>query len=393
VSDIANNSWPRAQTQTQASTIKPGLLLPTLTLIASLLPSTFVGGGSIALLGGVFSALWALRNRRVGELTWITAAWGLAIVFTAISGQGDLPLIEVMKAGIGMGLFFTALVCAPGQIAVLRATKAPILETIALVSSLAFFLEFFHILSMKDLGLVGWFETAAFKARFDLRPSGLYSEPSWLALSLSALNFAMIDRRHKWTPVALITSIVSCVLCGSSIGLLLNGLLVSWILFTRPLPGLPKDRAILARFALVCLAICVAFALAGVMAPAQFDKIIHPTRYGSGVARFVAPLYYLSQAVGERPIFGLGLSYMTERLFGLTGMAILPLNVTIETGILGLLLYSLYLTKITVQSHPRLLGLLAAFICLISLGMQYSPYQAMLLALFVSFQDLEKSQA
>lgn len=391
MSDIVNNSWPRARTYT-APKAKHGALLPALTLIASLLPSTFVGGGSIALLGGVLSFVWALRNRHVGELIWIAVAWGLVVVFTTISGQGDLPIIEVMKAGIGMGLFFTALVCAPGQIAVLRAAKAPIIETIALVSSLAFFLEFFHILSMKDLGLVGWFETAAFKARFDLRPSGLYSEPSWLALSLSALNFAMIDRRHKWTPIAIITSIISCILCGSSIGLLLNILLVSWILLTSPLPGLPKDRAILARFALVCLAICVAFALAGVIAPAQLDKILHPTRYGSGVARFVAPIHYLSQALGEQPIFGLGLSYMTERLFGLTGMAILPLNVTIESGILGLLFYSLYLTKTVVQSRPRMFALLPTFICLISLGMQYSPYQALLLALFLSFQEIQHSR-
>lgn len=348
----------------------------------SLLPSTFIAGGSIALLGGVASGAVAFARRRPGEMAMIGTAWVMVALCLLLSMRSGLPAFEIMKAGIGMGLFLTALVALPAQVDVLRMGRKPVVEVMILIICAAFLLEYTGVISMKEIGLVGWFETSSYRARFDLRPSGLYSEPSWLALSLTALNCVVIERRGKLKIFALSLSLACIVMSGSSIGLVLSALLLSWLVFSRPLPNIRAEWAFWVRIGLVCLSVAAATALVTIIDPRQIDKILHPTQHGSGFARFVAPLYYLAQSLREHPITGFGLSYMTERLIGLTGMAVLPINVLMELGLVGVAIYSVFIGRTIAISRSNILGISSVFICLMSLGLQYSPYQAILIVLF-----------
>ncbi|MCG9914734.1 MAG: hypothetical protein MH112_00040 [Phenylobacterium sp.] len=320
--------------------------------------------------------------------TRLQAALGLAWLSTAVSFTASLnnglPTIEVAKAALGMGLFLTALIFLPQKIAHLRAYPAPTLEILAILICLAFILEKFQVFSMKEIGLVDWFETRNYTANFDTRPSGLYSEPSWMALSLIGLSVAMLGKPGRFKPFAIAISLFCAAWCGSSIGLLMAALVTSWIVVNAPIPVHRREVRALVKVVSVFGVILASLAVFPFIDADQARKILMPFDYGSGVSRFLRPIPYLQDVLARTPFFGQGLSYMTERLLGLTGLAVLPVNVMLDTGLFGVAVYGIFIATTLVKMRASAFSCLLVMILLLSLGMQYSPWQAILIVMISS---------
>ena len=77
------------------------------------------------------------------------------------------------------------------------------------------------------------------------------------------------------------------------------------------------------------------------------------------------------------------MSYITERLMGQSGFAVLPFVVFIEMGLLGVIVYAAFFVSVIRYYGSSMLDIAAAIVCLMSLGLPYSPFQALMLAFFL----------
>lgn len=354
-------------------------------LVVSLLASTFIGNLPVCLLAGVgFSLQVVIDRRHIGEyLTGIFAIAASMLLFTtSLFSPVALPEPEILKAAVGTLLFLLTMAFAPTSIRQLSERMPWVLHAIGAGIIIAFMLDYTGVLSLKTIGFVRWFETAGFKAQLDLRPSGIYSEPSWHALSASALAYFLAKSRSIAAKIMAILLALSSVLSGSSIGLAMACLvfLRLTVLSTRSLAGRATFIALLVLCVLIYLALPFALDIQG---DSQLQKILNPTDYGSGMSRFVAPITYLRDTFTRAPLTGMGLSYITEHLIGRMGAAILPLNVFIESGLVGIGIYAFIIIALMRRSRSGGGDVMAAVLCMVSIGLQGSPFQAMLVILFI----------
>lgn len=354
-------------------------------LLASLLQSVFVSGGSMALVGGLafLASTVVSSSRRIRSLILIALLSTFFIALT--STRTDLPLAEIGKGAIGMFLFFATLIAAPPALIWCFTRKSKVLVFGGLTVALAFIFEWLGLLSLKSIGIVSWFQTNYYLATFDDRPSGLYSEPSWHALAAGALTWALLKQGSRASIAVALLLVVTILLSGSSTGISICALVclqVLWMLIQKP-----RDRRIRVMLAATLVMVTVVVVVTLVLwfsdLPAV-QKLLNPLAYGSGEARFSQPWPIIRYTWAEYPLFGAGLSFITERLLGLSGFAVLPMNVFVEMGIAGVCLYGAFLFTTIIRYRSSLLDILAAVLCLISLGLPYSPFQAVMLALFLT---------
>lgn len=226
-------------------------------IAASLLPSVFLAGAPLALFGGAaMLALFPAARFRWRDRGWVLCAASITAGFIGAHLYRGLPDFEVVKAGVGMFLFLATLVTGKGVLKFLVARRGHLPEWFAVLLCVAFALDYLGIFSFKEAGLVSWFQTGSFRAAFDARPSGIYSEPSWFALATNATAFFVAERRRRaWQGV--VTLCLGCsVLSGSSTGLLLSSLLLLRVALSSGSEGGEGGFVLLRQFA-VAVAIVV----------------------------------------------------------------------------------------------------------------------------------------
>lgn len=360
-------------------------ILGKLGILASLLQSIFVGGASLALVGGLafLASAGGLSNRQI-RLQFVIASLSTGFI-ALISTRTDLPIAEIGKGAIGMFLFFATLIAAPPALIRCYTSKSKELVFGGLAVAFAFIFEWMGLLSLKALGVVSWFETSRYVATFDDRPSGLYSEPSWHALAAGALAWALLRQGTRTSIAVAFLLVVTIILSESSTGVSICALVCMqalWMTIQKPRDH--RLRVIFAAAVVVVTIIAVLALVAGLSEQTAVQKLLNPLEYGSGEARFSQPWPIIRNVWAEYPLFGAGLSFITERLLGLSGFAIVPINVFIEMGVAGICLYTAFLSTIIIWYRSSLLDIAAALLCLMSLGLPYSPFQALMLALFLT---------
>lgn len=353
-------------------------------IITTFLQSVFVFGGSLSLLGGVFLLIYGLMSGRRNAFRLFLGCTVAVLVIFAISTTKGLPLVEIMKSSIGMFLFFITLHYGAHALLYMRWSRAAVLLVSVCIQS-SFIAEYLGILSLKELGVVSWFETASYQAQFDARASGLFSEPSWFALSGAAILFYLRSGHNLFTWVILSSQFVMVLMSGSAIGLLYVIISMSFAV-TFVIRRLAYSR----HYGILMIAlglIILLFINVPIDGPGldnqSLQKLVNPLEWGSGISRFLDPLPYVRHVWMDAPFTGYGLSYLSERLMGATGLAILPLNVFMEIGFLGVAYYIMTLMLLFYRYRSDAPSIVSCVACMFSLGLPYSPFQAILLALFI----------
>ncbi|MCO6384612.1 hypothetical protein [Oceanicola sp. 502str15] len=350
------------------------------------LASVFFAGVPICLLAGFGFVLWALLQVRVGAALKDcieVAGWFLVLLAISLLIPNGIATFEVVKAGVGTSLFFLTLTLGPRALNEVAIVFPAALRVAAILVTLFFYLDFFSILSLKSLGIVGWFESDLIVSQFDVRPSGLFSEPSWHALAAGALAYYLSKGGGIANLVLCLGLVSSTLASGSAIGLAISALVLVrwWVLGSENL----AVRAFAVSFLVVACVLAADFAIGSDFIPTgALGKLFDPLSSGSGQSRFLAPLYFIGFAFETSPFFGLGLSYISSELLGRMGAAVLPINVFIQTGFLGLMVYAYYLSRQCYRERSGMFDIAAVVLCSVSLGLEQSPFQALLIVFFIT---------
>lgn len=354
-------------------------------ILISFLASVFIFGAPACLFAGVGFAIFGVLKPQQRE-TYLLAVAGILIpgIFILVGAllPTSLPFSEISKGAFGAALFFMTLVLAPDAVLYQSSRGNRAILFLSAIVIVAFLAEFFGIFSLKSVGIVSWFKAGSYRTQVDLRPSGLFSEPSWHALAASGLAYYLAKsnlKLHKFVAVLLcITSILS----GSSSGLALAGP-IFYRLAGGGERGLKPKIALAAMILFGLIIIIWLPAYGNLQMGAQFEKILDPTAYGSGRSRFSAPMRYIDYVFNHSPLFGMGLSYITEKLIGRTGAAVLFFNVFIQMGFVGLFVYIAFIGNVARKYKSNAVDIFSAFMLLCLLGLEGSPFQAILLVLFL----------
>ena len=361
-----------------------GVFLASAAILLTMLPSIFVYRAPLSLFGGcIVGLLFLARRLDTSSRFGVVMAAGLSAALCWLYLGGGQPDIEVVKASIGFFLFLTTLALGNKALDIASRWPVNVVDIFAALSCAFFVLEYVGIYSLKDAGVVSWYQTDSYVAGFDRRASGLFSEPSWFALGSMAAAFFLAQLGGWARSVLALITVLLVVLSGSAIGLLLAILFAGERLFRLEIREAPPGINFVLRALALIIAAGGMIMVSTDLPLTQLEKLASPLQYGSGVSRFLAPLAYVQDTLISRPLEGFGFAYMTEHLLGLTGMAVLPVNVFIELGLIGLFIYGAYLYYFCFRISPSALRLLTTSVVLFSIGMQYSPFQAMILCLIV----------
>lgn len=107
----------------------------------------------------------------------------------------------------------------------------------------------------------------------------------------------------------------------------------------------------------------------------------------------MAPVYFLGETLSESPLLGMGMHYIPEFLIGRTGAAVLPFNVLIELGIVGLLFYLVIGLAQVRYYKPPLFDLILCVVLIAGLGLQYTAFQGALISIPIVASYLERMLA
>lgn len=333
---------------------------------------------------------------------------GVALGYMLYALLVNVRLLDVLKSGIGFEAFFVSLIFFPILLRVVTVNSRLHFWLPQTIIIGFFILEYLQLVSLKEMGLVSWRLSAeqliSTKEFIDDRPSGIFGEPSWFGLSLAVfLRLTIVQKRHvgAWALIA------GCViaLSGSSLGI------VAWALVVLPLiiskfaiDGRVTRTEAERRRALFAVALLIfamaAAVLIGLIYYSSKDvdllilqKIGDPFAYASGVNRYVAPIYFVGEALASNPIVGLGMHYIPDYLTGRTGAAVLPFNVLIELGISGLIFYAAVLFAQIRYYKTPVYDLFLCALLLGGLGLQYTAFQGALLATVIVARALESVPA
>ncbi|WP_135170484.1 hypothetical protein [Bradyrhizobium frederickii] len=379
-----------------------------LSIILVLMQSTLVAGVPFSFTATpmVFAIGAISGGAREHRLMFWSAAAGMAFVLYAL--LVDVQFGAALKSGVGFVAFFVSLIYFPVLLRRMTPHTSLHFWLPQVLVVLFFILEFSQILSLKELGVVSWRLSAeqqmSTKLFFDNRPSGMFGEPSWLGLSLAALFRLSIVKRQFVVPSALIVGAV-IFLSGSSLGLIAWACTlvpafkaVSAVRDSEIRSGGTRNHSefvgpILAVVASSVLLTAVLYYAGSDMSLAILEKISDPLGNASGVSRYMAPVYFLGETLSDSPLFGMGMHYIPDFLIGRTGAAVLPFNVLIELGMVGLLFYFLVGFAQVRYYKPSVFDLMLCLVILGGLGLQYTAFQGALVSLPIVASYLERVQA
>lgn len=370
--------------------------------LIAFLQSVYLGPAPLSLvaavyLGGVMFIL--------GELDIALPSAAVAIAFASsfiiVSSDSRLPDVAILKFAVGAYLFFFTLLSLPQLAARYARSFDRAITAVLWVFCCTFFFDYLNILSFKALGIVRlWSSDGATEIQLakDIRTSGLFSEPSWLCLSILSLLTA------KWTLGRRSTILfIVCALCillsRSATGLAGLGILGAAIIWSSikalHFRGLSAERMLglllLAIGISATLALIVAIAAQNGSAADQISeltsrvlmKLYDPANSDSGAIRFLTPLPVLAEVLDNSPLFGLGASAINQTMSGKIGTAVLPFNVFIELGLFGTIVYASAVMWLVRKYQPSLSQLALCMLNLFTLGFPTSPFQSAMLGLLL----------
>jgi hypothetical protein len=360
------------------------------TVFGLLLQSTFVSGIPLPYFATILLVATLGAADPQASIRKFAIAVALSALLLVVSFVKQVELLGAIKSAVGYMCFFLAALAVYD----LHQRKPAEFELAARVAiwllSIFFFLEYFGIFSAKSAGIAQlWTPSGIAQVTefADPRPSGLYSEPSWLALALASAVavHGTNARRVSWMAVILSLSVLS--LCKSATAVLLLPLLLLLVLAART--GAKRSiGAVLIVATCVGAAVLVGNGILDEQLNGIFDrsieKIAHPFETDSGWIRFVSPLNLFFKAASEDPFFGVGLGAVRDQLVGVAGTSMLPLNVALETGVLGLVLYGALITYMCRGSRFPVLRLALVGINVFFLGLHTSAFQATLIAMLLA---------
>lgn len=350
-------------------------------LLTVFLIMTFLEGYKIfqitfSKLAAVPLMLLALRvgitSEQLRSVLIVTLFLILNILISAGTGSS---LAEIMKSAAGSFVFFLTIIFLPRPL--------DLLYDAARRSALPFLFPFIIYFGAFLLDAVIGLNRQAVVYGSPFRPHGIAGEPSWLAVSLTALACLIYSYRSS---IKFVTAAALLVIgTGSSSGLLLGVILLAKPMERNDLFNL-SNILIPAGVGLVALvALLVSGSLQDLFLP-LLDKLANPFAYASGVNRLLRPLPYVIQVLNEAPFFGMGFNYFEERILNNAAGASLFLAVFWELGLVGVGFYLYMLIRLGVSQSPPLTSLALAATCLVTVGLPYSTMQAtaMVLMLFTA---------
>lgn len=305
----------------------------------------------------------------------------------------DVAALESIKGALGSFLFLSTLTLAPYLLR-RRIKLGPFFRLLLIFHLVAFYAAFSGLLDFRAIGVVAYFGISDATTYTDPRLAGVFGEVSWFAIAVFVLGW-YIREAYLLPFWAELLCFGTLLLLDSGIGLVCAALSAAHFgicLHRR------RVRGPLAKFGIiVCSALILGASVFGILlygTEESITKIFDPLAVASGQARFLSPLPIVSSVFQLDPLFGRGYAYITENLFGVIAAATVPLNVFIELGLVGVLIYTLTFVFAARIGHSNALGIGAAIVILLSLGLHYSPFEALSLALLLSRSALsDKSSA
>ncbi|WP_437203125.1 hypothetical protein [Planctomicrobium sp. SH664] len=352
------------------------------------LQSMYVGGVPVSVLSFplVFVLLGLnLQYRRITLIAMaLLAIMSLLLLFTTNS---RIPFRETLKAAIGIISFFTTLFGLPVILRLYPDQVKRLTQIWIVIFAAFFFLEFAGVLSLRELGITrGWsrYEISQIENPHDLRSAGMFSEPSWLCLAMAPLVWieSVFAGRFTWVGVL---GLITMLFSGSSIGLVLASTLAI-ITFLSSIRRLSLTTVVSGITGLLGLLIGLVYMQKNDPERVEqvFAKVLDPISSQSGYIRFFTPLRPAQMVAQESPLTGLGMSSISEGMLGGIGTAVLPINVFIEMGALGLLIYSISIIGLAISERTTLGGIVLTVLTLLTLGLSGSPFQAAMIAIYIT---------
>ena len=208
-----------------------GYIIFGLSVLTPFLQSVYIGGFPVALYFPLVAAcaFWIMGQHMVMIEISVVTLIIVAPIFFSSALNADINWFEATKAGIGVYEFMLTIryfrqISTNGENTLKNA-----LCIVFIILLTGFYVDFFGVINFKEVGFVGvWTRDGieAIKIDADPRPSGLYSEASWYAISSASI--ALFFSRKKLNGKVLIYAawLFSMVIAQSTIGYLLIAIVI-----------------------------------------------------------------------------------------------------------------------------------------------------------------------
>ena len=359
------------------------------------LPSFFIGIASFPII--IWPLGFLLGYRLIFNKSYIKTMCFLIISILSLvffSMNKSVSQIEILKSALGTFAFLSTLIILPTLLIKETKNSILILKIILFIHLVAFFLEYFGWFNAKDAGIAIYgFAQGDSRTIIQSRVSGLTVEPSWYSLTVSLISYYLLKQKalSRWLFLVIISSLI---LSDSAIGIFSIFLLFAAYIWSiaksqyfnnyRFHPFLELGTIIVFLSIVIWVEIFFSF-INNIISEELFFKIFFPFQNASGYIRFISPVSYIYDLFKQFPVTGFGFDYLNS--VGCkenVGTSILPFNIILELGLLGLAVYTSTVWFVLKKNKPQIIDFIWMIFVLISIGMPYNPYNAFLIILSIT---------